>query len=388
MVPLTDGRYDVGMPQTLDAIVIGTGGVGSAALHHFALRGLRVVGVDRFPPGHDRGSSHGATRVIRQAYFEHPDYVPLLQQAYRQWEQLEQPTGTTLLHRVGLLEIGPPDGVVLPGVRDSARRHRLDVDDLDHREVAQRFPGLRMPEGYEAVFERQAGYLLVEECVRAHVEAAVRLGATLHRAAVRQWHSDSSGHVRVQTDQGELIASQLVIAAGAWTSPLLHDLQIPLRVLRKHLHWFSTDHPHYDVARGCPTYLYELPDGIYYGFPRIDSDGVKVGEHSGGTECTDPLNDPRGEETQDVQRVQSFVHRCLPRLTGPRIQHSVCFYTMSPDEHFIVDRHPDDPHVGFVAGLSGHGFKLTNVLAQAIVDQLCDGHTDLPVGFLSLARFA
>src|SRR5262245_10969008 len=186
---------------TYDAIVIGTGGVGSAAALHLAQRGCRVLGLDRFPGGHDRGSSHGHTRIIRMAYFEHPDYVPLLRRSYELWTELEQLREKQLYYPVGLLEVGPPDGIVIPGVFASARQHGLAIDEVDHVTLRERFPGFLLPEGCQAVFESNAGFLLVEECVLAHLDQAIQNGAELRTGeSIVEWSADSQG-VTVRTDK-------------------------------------------------------------------------------------------------------------------------------------------------------------------------------------------
>jgi sarcosine oxidase len=371
-----------------DAIVLGTGGVGSAAAYHLAKRGAKVLGIDRFPGGHDRGSSHGETRVIRQAYFEHPDYVPLLLRAYELWRELEQVTGEDLLHQVGLLQVGPPAGAVVGGVLESARQHGLHVESLTAAEVCDRFPAFRVPEGSVGVFEPAAGYLKVERCVLAHLAAARQLGAEFRfGSAVTKW-SESAGSITVETEAGERFqAAKLVITAGPWAPQLLSDLQIKLTVRRKHLYWFPASNSVYHQDRGCPTYLYELPQGVFYGFPQIDKLGVKVAEHSGGVAVADPAADPRELDPVDLARVEEFLANYLPGVGRPMQRRSVCFYTMSPDEHFIVDRHPLLKDTHFAAGLSGHGFKFTSVLGEALAESALYGKTELPIGFLSLDRF-
>lgn len=370
-----------------DAIVIGTGGVGSAAAYHLARRGAKVLGLDRFPGGHDRGSSHGQTRIIRQAYFEHPDYVPLLKRAYNLWTELEEEAGEQLFYPVGLLQIGPESGAVVRGVLESARRHQLAVEKLDAGEIGRRWTAFRVPEGSVGAYEPGAGYLRVEACVLAHLAAAQRHGAALRTGvSVKSWRPDGSG-IRVTTDQGEFCGAKLVITAGPWAPRLLADLGICMQVRRKHLYWLGTSDPALDQSR-CPTFLYEMPQGVFYGFPTIDALGVKVAEHSGGEVVDDPLGDPRQLDERDLARVQNYLAKCMPTVTGPLNRHDVCFYTMSPDEHFIVDRHPQSGSVMFAAGLSGHGFKFTSVLGEALAEMTLDGGTSLPVGFLSCQRLA
>jgi sarcosine oxidase len=368
-----------------DVIVLGTGGVGSAALLQLARRGLKVLGIDRFPPGHDRGSSHGESRIIRMAYFEHSDYVPLLRRAYELWNQLETEARRRLFHRVGLLEIGPPQGVVVPGVLKSAEQHGLTVETMDATQVVRSFPMLRMPAGAVAVYEPDAGYLLVEDCVVAHAAQATQFGAQIHAGeTVFNWRATGDG-VTVKTDRDEYRASRLVITAGAWSSQLLHDMQVPLRVVRKHQHWFASPPP---SAGAWPCYLYELPHGVFYGFPEIRRGAVKMAEHTGGVTVDDPLTDSREPDGQDFQRVNEFRSAYLPDVGATALHHARCFYTLSPDEHFIVDRHPAHPQVVFAAGLSGHGFKFTPVLGEVLADLAIDGKTKQPIGFLAINRFA
>lgn len=372
--------------STYDVIVIGTGGVGSAAAFHLAKDGNRVLALDRFPAGHDRGSSHGHTRIIRKAYFEHADYVPLLNRAYELWADLEAELGEQLYFPSGLIEIGPPDGVVVPGVLHAAEQHDLPVERLLAEEVARRFPGFQVEPDQVAVFEQDAGYLLVEDCVRGHAARAAACGAELrHHEEVLRWEASQSS-VTVTTSDRQYEAASLVITAGAWSSRLLADLGIPLRVLRKHLHWFATESSDYDFERGCPAFFYEVAGEYYYGFPAIDARGLKVAEHSGGTEAPDPLTDDRLPEEAVDSRVRSFLANYLPGVTDKATDHAVCFYTVSPDEHFIVDRHPAYPHVAFAAGLSGHGFKFTSALGEVLAELATARKPVCPIEFLSCRR--
>ena len=372
--------------STYDVIVLGTGGVGSAAAFHLAQRGAKVLGLDRFSGGHDLGSSHGQTRIIRKAYFEQPNYVPLLHRAYELWADLEQRTAEKLYHEVGLIEIGPPDGIVVSGVLASARQHKLCVDELTEHDVAERFSGFAIPESCVAVFEQNAGYLLVERCVLAHLAEAVKHGAELRSGeTILDWQANDRG-VTVRTDRNTYSAGKLVITAGAWATDLLASLGIKLRVLRKHLHWYESDDSCYREDNGCPAFFYDVPGGHFYGFPQIDQRGLKVADHTGGTEISDPLADDRSREPADVQRVEQFLTEYLPGVSRTAYQHAVCYYTMSPDAQFIIDHHPDHSNVVFAAGLSGHGFKFTNVLGEVLTDLAIDGAAKLPIEFLSCQR--
>jgi sarcosine oxidase len=378
------------MPRWWDCIVLGTGGVGSAALFELARRGLRALGIDRFGPAHDRGSSHGETRIIRLAYFEHPDYVPLLRRAYERWEELEKLSGQKLFFPCGLLQCGPERGEVLPGVRRAAAVHNLEIDELDAASVARRFPGFRLLPGLAGVFERRAGFLRVEHCVEAHLDLAVRHGAELRPGdAAKSWELLPSGAVRLRTERGEQHEGErLIVAAGAWSGPILSELGLPLEVLRKPLLWFDAGRDSsLALERGAPAFLFELPSGVFYGFPALGG-RLKAAEHSGGDSVADPLVVDRSLRERDRDAVARFLAACLPALgEAPRcVDHKVCLYTVTPDRHFIVDRLPAAPQVAFAAGLSGHGFKFAGVLGEILVDLALNGRSPWPLEFLGLAR--
>ena len=372
--------------QSYDCIVLGTGGVGSAALYHLAQRGANVLGIDRFPPGHDRGSSHGETRVIRLAYFEHPDYVPLLQRAYTHWEAMAQMRSESLYVQTGILEMGREDGVIVPGVLKAARQHNLDVETLSGAEIEKRYAGLRVPEPMVGVFEARAGFLRVEACVKAYADEAVKRGAQLQTGeTVRGWSPDGEGIV-VETDRGRYRAGRLVVTAGAWAPQLLGSLEVEFRVLRKPLLWYRTQTTDYRLDHGFPVWLWESQWGDIYGFPEIDEMGFKLAEHSSGTEVADPLQPDRDLRPDDRRPLEALLRAHFPGVTSDCLHHAVCMYTMSPDGHFIIDRHPDDARVCFVAGLSGHGFKFASVLGEIMSDLALDGETKMPIAFLGLDR--
>ncbi len=378
------------MTARYDAIVLGVGGVGSAALFHLARRGVRALGLDRFPPGHDRGSSHGDTRIIRLAYFEGPDYVPLLRRSYALWEELEGLAGRRLYEEVGLLEVGAPDGPIVPGVLASARAHGLEVEALAPDEVARRFGGaFALPEGARAVFERRAGFLHVEECVRAHAALAQAAGASLRTGeAVQGWAAEGDG-VLVTTDRGRYAADRLIVTAGPWAGEVLEDLGLPLEVVRKPLLWFEAKDPRYARERGCPCFYFETAAGHFYGFPALpgaEGPALKVAEHSGGEPVADPLAVDRALRPADEAGVAAFLRAHLPGVGARRVRHAVCMYTRTPDEHFVVDRHPRHPQVVLAAGLSGHGFKMASGLGEALVD-LALGDASSATAPFALARF-
>ncbi|HEY2839925.1 MAG TPA: N-methyl-L-tryptophan oxidase [Pirellulales bacterium] len=384
-----------------DAIVLGAGGIGSAALSALARRGARVLGIERFGPAHDQGSSHGRTRMIRQAYFEHPDYVPLVLRSYELWRELEARRGERLFFESGLLEVGPADGVVVPGVVRSAQQHGLQIETLSGGEVTRRWPGFRVPDGMTGVYEPRAGYLLVEACVEAQLADAVSAGAELHTGETVIDCQPNAAEITVVTDRGRYNAVRLVITAGAWAGDWLAGgagshgrpslcwpagLNLKFEVRRKPQFWFATNSVAYRAANRSPAFLYETPGGVFYGFPEIDAGEIKVAEHSGGQRVDNPLAVSRDLDLADRERVGAFIVACLPEVSQRVTHHAVCMYTMSADEHFVVDRHPADERLAFVAGLSGHGFKFAPVLGEALADLTLDGRSELPIGFLNCRR--
>lgn len=372
--------------QSYDAIVVGAGGVGSATMLELSRRGVRVLGVDRFRPPHTRGSSHGETRAIRQAYFEHSDYVPLLLKAYELWDQLQQTSGEKLFEQCGLLEVGPEGGEVVGGVLHAATQHTLQVERLAAAEVSRCWPSLCVPDDLTAVFEPTAGYLHVERCVRAMLAEAQRHGAELvSDCDVKGWATLGDG-VEVVTSRGVFRANHLAITAGAWAGELLAELGIPLTVLRKSLFWYSTEGiPQSDRL---PVFLYEMSDGVPYGFPSLDGVRLKIAEHSGGLLVDDPLNVNETIPGDEQQTVERFLSECVTGSNARLLDHTTCLYTMTPDHHFVVDRHPIHSCVAFAAGLSGHGYKFAPVLGVALADLLLEGTSRLPIEFLSTSRFS
>ncbi len=365
---------------TYDAIVIGCGGMGSAALFELARRGRRVLGLEQFPAVHDRGSSHGHTRVIRTAYYEHPDYVPILRRAWERWYELEQLAGKPLLVETGCLSIGPAGGELVTGVRESARLHGLA---LEARDPAP----FRVPDGFDCVFESKAGYLMVEECVRAHLERAVAAGAELRtEEPVRDWRADGDG-LAVRTDSETYHCAKLVVTAGAWATHLLRDLGVPLTVMRQTMLWFAPREPELFRRDRFPVFLYEHPRGAFYGMPMIDGRGVKVARHYGAPELPSP--DGVDWTTTDAEEapVRDFLNDSLAAEIGRCTARQVCQYTLTPDRHFAIDRHPANENVVVAAGFSGHGFKFAPVVGEILADLAESGATRWPIGFLRAGRF-
>lgn len=372
------------MPQSFDAIVLGVGGMGSAACFELARRGRRVLGLEQFPPVHARGSSHGHTRIIRTAYAEHPNYVPLLRRAWERWYELERLVGRHLLTECPCLNVGPTRGEHVEGVRASVREHGLEAEELSVAAIARRYP-FRFPEGYVGVMERAAGFLYVEECVRAHIDSAVSLGAEIRaEEPVREWTAVGDG-VEVTTDRGTYRAAKLVVTAGAWAMRLLADLGAPLRVMRQVLLWFAAGE---SVRRDrFPIFIAEVPAGAFYGLPAIDAFGLKVACHYNAPELPNPDGVNWDAGVADEAPVRAFLDEHLPGCAGPLTKAQVCMYTIAPDRHFVIDVHPQYPQVLVACGFSGHGFKFASVVGELLADLAESGRTRHPIGMFSATRF-
>ena len=369
-----------------DVIVMGTGGMGSAAAYHLARRGARVLGIEQFGAAHDQGSSHGRTRVIRQAYYEGPDYVPLLFRAYDLWHALEREAGTTLLTKTGALHIGTPDAEGVAGAARSARAHNIPHEMLTAAEIRNRYPVLQPAPDQVALLEYEAGILNPEQCVRTHVQLAMRHGADLRfHEPVVSWAAGPAG-VSVRTAKGTYEGGRLVMTAGPWSEGALRDLGVPLEVTRAALYWFEP-RARVEEFKRLPIYLWE-DHGIYaYGFPYLDGQGLKVGFHHAFAEVTTPQTIRREVGEDEKERIRAHLAQLMPDAAGALRATATCMYTNTPDLHFIIDHHPARENVIVACGFSGHGFKFCSVFGEVLADLAVQGNTAQPIGLFALRRF-
>jgi sarcosine oxidase len=381
------------MATSYDAIILGLGGMGSAAAYHLAARGRRVLGLDQFTPAHDRGSSHGQSRIIRQAYFEDPAYVPLVLRAYELWEQLERETGQHLLTITGGLMLGGAQSAVISGSLRSAQTYNLPYETLDADDIRRRFPPFAPDEDTVGLFERRAGIIRPEASVSAHLGRAQELGATLHwEEPVLLWEADPSGdHVHVTTARGNYAAERLVIAAGHWASNVLAGLGLPLEVERQVQYWFDPSggvDPF--LPERFPIFIWEGAEGAAaYGFPAIDGShgGVKVAFHHQG-EITTPETIDREAHADEIERMRAYLRTHIPALDGALLKAATCMYTNTPDQHFVITKHPKYPQVAIAAGFSGHGYKFASVVGEILADLAINGTTQHPIDLFTPDRFA
>lgn len=375
----SDGRYEV--------IVVGLGGMGSATAYHLARRGRRVLGLDAFARGHHNGSSHGRSRGIREAYGESPAYVPLVQRAYALWRELEAETGQHLLTITGGIAVGPAEPGFGANQKAAADQYGLTIEELGAAEIMARWPGFRVPDGYSGMYDPHTGFLLPEPCVAAHLDLAARHGAALHYTEpVRRWSSDGAG-VRVETETAAYTADALVITAGPWAGEILTDLHLPLEPWRMYNVYFAPTRPERFGPDHFPVYSLRGPEGSYYGVPMLPGDGLKIGRHDRGDVCT-PETARRTIEPEEIALMRAVLDTYLPGAAGDVLAATTCLYTMTPDSHFIIDRHPEHSRVVYAAGFSGHGFKFSAAIGEVMADLATDHATRYPIGFLSASRFA
>jgi sarcosine oxidase len=377
------------MAESFDAIVLGVGGMGSAACYELARRGRRVLGLEQFALAHDRGSSHGHTRIIRTAYAEGAEYVPLVRRAFARWYELEQATGRHLLTECACLNVGPPSSEHVAGVRHSVRTHALEAEELSGAEINRRYPAFNFPADYVGIVERAAGFLYVEECVRAHCDAALSLGALIRaNEPVLSWRADASG-VEVTTAKNTYRASKLVITAGAWATQLLAGLGVPLKVMRQTLHWFAGGNIEGMFLRDrFPVFIADVPNGPFYGLPAIDQHGVKVARHYSAPELPDPDRVNWDATFADSEPVRAFLDTYTAGELCAQTKAQVCMYTVTPDHHFVIDVHPEWPNVSVACGFSGHGFKFASAVGEVLADLADTGRTNHDIGLFKATRFA
>ena len=377
---MTRPRYDV--------IVVGVGGMGSAAAFHLAARGLRVLALERHALGHAFGSSHGLSRIIRLAYFEHPAYVPLLRRAFALWRELEHGLDEPLLHVTGSLDVGREESGVFDGSLRSCREHGLSHETLDAKALCARFPGWQPTPDMMAVYQPDGGFLTPERCIATHVVRATALGATIREhEPVLEWKA-GGGMVSVRTDRTTYDAGQLVIAAGPWMGALVPELRTRLVPERQVVGWFDIAERSRFAPDTFPVFVLDADEGRYYGFPEYGVPGFKIGRYHHRHEVVDPDTIDRDCHPADEAALRDAVSRYFPAADGVMLSSSTCMFTNTPDEHFIIDRAPSAPEVLLVSPCSGHGFKFCSVIGEICADLVTRGATSHDISLFGLSRFA
>jgi sarcosine oxidase len=362
--------------------------MGSAACWHLARRGRRVLGIERFGIAHERGSSHGLTRIIRLAYHESPAYVALLRRAYALWREAEAASGEPLLFITGSLEGGLGGGEFLEGALASCREHGLPYEILDAAAIHGRFPGIDLPAGFRALYQPDAGFIASERAIRAHVRLARAAGAAIHEdERVVEWSPIAGGGVRVVTDRGSYEAGRMILSAGAWLADLLtalHEIAVPERNVAG---WFLPGAPERFMPEAFPVTLMLDEGRGYYMVPTFEVPGVKIGlhHHLGESGTADGLS--RAVTPADEAALRRFLARCMPQANGPLAALKACVYTNTPDEHFIIDTLPGNPDVVVASPCSGHGYKFASVVGEILADLATAGASRFDLSMFRLDRF-
>lgn len=377
-----------------DVIVSGVGSMGSSAVWWLARRGYKVLGIEQFDIPHTRGSHAGQSRIIRQAYYEHPDYVPLLQRAYHDWNEIEKDSGCQLFYRTGILYLGEKGNETLTGVGNSAKIYDLKVQELDSEMIRNQYPVFKVPDSFYGLIEPEAGFVLPEKTIQVYTQEAIKKGAVIHqREKVRDWHLHDRG-VTVSTNSGTYTADRFIITAGAWSLQQLPDFNRELKITQQVLAWVNPSSWNPFTLGNFPCWFIEDPVlGTFYGFPLLSSShfgepvGLKLARHFPG-QTVDPDQIERTINDQDIEDIRHILRKYLPGAGTAIREIKTCLYSNSSDGHFIVDHLPGyDRKVIFACGFSGHGFKFVPVIGEILADLAMDGSTDLPVSFLSLNRF-
>jgi sarcosine oxidase len=381
------------MAATFDVIVVGLGAMGSAAAYHLARAGKTVLGLEAFGPAHDKGSSHGESRIIRQAYFEDSAYVQPVLRAYELWRDLEKESGAELLTITGGLSIGAAQGELVSGCLKSAMENRLAYELLDVSQMRQRFPQFSLGNEEVAFYEEMAGYLRPEECIRQHLHGAANRGADLHfDEPMTSWQASPQGDgVSVTTSKQTFRTRSLVLSVGPWFTERITGLTLPVVISRRVMFWLKPlDQPSSFDKQAFPILIWEPAEGpIFYGFPRLDDAGhPKVGLHSGKVEVCSPASIDRSIRPQDESEIRAVIASRIPALNGEVVHAATCMYSTTPDHNFIVDRHPGYPQVILAGGFSGHGFKFSSVVGEILCDLAVDLQTASKFPLFSCTRFA
>lgn len=370
------------------SIIIGLGSMGSSALYQLAKRGVKVLGLEQFGIAHTKGSHSGQTRIVRKAYFEHPDYVPLLEEAYKGWEAIKQESGKQLFHKNGVVYFGEPEHEVMRGVEFAAREFNIRVDRIQN----DKFKMFEVPTQFQALVEPEAGFAVTDETIEAYVEQAEKHGAEVQTGEqVMGWRVKDS-YVEVHTDKMEYHTEKLILTAGAYSHQLIPEYSNLLNITRQLMFWIKPEHPELFKPDEFPCWVIAEPKypGLFYGFPILNKEGsnglLKVAHHARG-ETIHPDDMNKFNPKKEKEKIVEVLEKYMPQALGEVVDFTACMYTYSPDENFIIDVLPEtNSRIVVGAGFSGHGFKFVPVVGEILADLVQNGRTDHPIDFLRLNR--
>jgi len=375
-----------------DVIVIGVGSMGSTTCYYLAKRGYKVLGLEQFDISHEFGSHAGQSRIIRKAYFEHPDYVPLMERAYQNWKHIEKETGEKLYFKTGLLYAGDSNNEIIKGVKLAASLYDIELENLKPDHYRQ----FNFPQSFEILFEPEAGLLTPEKAIRLYSSEAKEWGATIHsNEKVIEWKKEGD-LIIVKTDKNVYQCNKLVITAGAWSGKMIPGFSSKIKVTRQFVAWIKTKNGKQFELNNFPCWMIGDDDkhGCYYGFPLLDTKkfgdpaGLKMAHHF-PSQITDPDNVNRETTQEDIENLKYCLDKYLPGIFDSVLHTKICLYGNSPDENFIIDKLPGyEENVSIACGFSGHGFKFISVVGEILADLAIEGKTNLPIGFLNAKRFS
>lgn len=383
------------MNYQFDYIVIGVGSMGSSTCYHLAKSGASVLGIEQFELAHEKGAHSGQSRIVRKAYFEHPDYIPLLERAYQNWEEIELVSGNKVYHPTGLFYTGPKGHPIIENIRAAAKTYNIPLLDSTQQDEISILPLFTVPDDYEWIYEPEAGFVVTEKTILTYVEQAKKLGAEIHQQEkVIDWRIKDDG-VEVRTDKGEYSCKKIIVTAGPWSAKLMPVIKDQLKITRQTLMWLQPEESSFFQSSSFPCWFVVDRDkpGAYYGFPIADigdeknPNGFKFAYHYPGKE-TDPDEVDRIISSEDTEPLLDFIDTYIPKAKGQVLGVKTCLYSNSIDEHFVIDCLKDtDGRVCFARGFSGHGFKFVSVVGEIMADLAMKGTTSLPIGFLRADRF-
>ncbi|PYE86758.1 N-methyl-L-tryptophan oxidase [Phyllobacterium leguminum] len=374
------------MTAQYDVAVIGLGAMGSAALSYLAARGVKAIGIEAFHPAHALSSSHGDSRLIRLGYFEDPSYVPLLKQAYLNWQALETRLRSDILAATGVLQIGKPDSKIVAGTRASCQLHGLAYEELGREAMASRFPAFQLDPDEIAIFDPRGGYLRPEAAIAGYLKLAAQDGAVLHFGEkITAIEPDDTGVTIVSAD-ARYRAKKVIVSTGVWIAELVPALRLHAQPIRQVVAWYQPRDGFAVRPERMPCFLRDEGEGgSYFGFPAIGAEGVKIGRHAHFLEPIDPNLPNPPVNDRDTALLDGFIAKRLPAAAGQRVNAVTCRYTMLPSEDFLIDLLPGDPRIVVASPCSGHGFKFASVIGEILADLALDGGTALPVSAFSFS---
>lgn len=369
----------------VDNIVIGLGAIGCATLHHLSLAGLEAIGIEQFDILHNNGSTHGETRAIRRAYFENPQYVPILNRAYDLWHELEEELGKQLFIKTGILEAGCSNNEILLHAEATAKKHNVDVKKLSNEELVERYPLINFRKNMIGLLEANAGYLRVDDCINGQLMQAQKFGAEIHtNEKCLSWRLTANNLVEVVTDKATYQCKKLIVCCGAWAKQILSLEEIDLSILIKGLYWHKLKNADSATHSSLPTFFFSLSEGDFYGFPQINGK-LKFARHSGGIPTNRPIQERPFDHKESVE-LSRFISEHFPLVSPQPTESETCYYTCSKDNDFLIDFYKSI-NVIYLAGLSGHGFKMSNALGEIATSMAINECRMEQAMFLSASRF-